>query len=62
MIIEQYLVPYQQDDVILIDIEFDFRDSAAYGRYSGGINALVQDLSMGGKLERLAIIKPHYCF
>lgn len=38
-------------------MEFDFKDTAVYGRYSDGINALVQDLSIGGKLERLAIFQ-----
>lgn len=55
IIIEHYLAPYLQDDVILIDMEFDFKDAAAHGRYSDGIDALVHDLSKGGKLERLAI-------
>lgn len=62
IIIEQYLIPYLQDDVILIDMEFDFKNEGAYKRYSDGIDALVHDLSVGGKLERLAIFRTPLLF
>lgn len=62
IIVEEYLIPYLQDDVLLIEMEFDFKSTAAYGRYSDGIDALVQDLSAGGKLERLAICQTPLLF
>lgn len=55
LLIQHYLTPYLQKDVILIEIEFDFLDTAGYQRHRDSIDALVQDLSTGGKLERSAI-------